>query len=413
MALVEAVYFWPRMRDTVEFYVKTCLVCQQDKAENKQPAGLLEPLLVPERPWESVSLDFISALPDSEGFGSIMVIIDRFSKYGSFVACPRDCTAEGAARAFFKNVVKFWGLPSNIVSDRDSRFTGKLWTELCKTLGTGLNFSTSFHPQTDGQTEWANSLLECYLRHFVSANQENWAKLLDIAQFSYNLQRSEATGKSPFELATGQQPVTPHVLAITHNETRSPEAQKMPKTWEDHADFARICLEKSRKRMKKWADEKRHPLEFKIGDQVLVKLFPQQFKILQSMHKGLIRRYEGPFVVMAKVGKVSYKLDLPDTLKIHPVFHVSMLKQYHEDIKDQSRRHSTRAPPIMTKSYDKEIGEVLSSKVVRKRGVPRQTHFLIKWEGLQILEATWEREDDLWQFKEHLKTFTTTRASPK
>ncbi|KAL1212155.1 hypothetical protein V5N11_028777 [Cardamine amara subsp. amara] len=140
--------------------------------------------------------------------------------------------------------------------------------------------------------------------------------------------------------------------------------------------------------MKKWADEKRRPLEFKIGDLVLVKLLPQQFKIFRSMHKGLIQRYEGPFVVTAKVGKVSYKIDLHNTLKIHPVFHVSMLKQYHEDIEDRSRGHSIRAPPILIKSYDKEIGEVLSSKVIRKRGVPRQTHFLIRWKDLPVLEVT-------------------------
>lgn len=120
--------------------------------------------------------------------------------------------------------------------------------------------------------------LECYLLHFVSATQEDWAKLLDIAQSSYNLQRSEATGKSPFDFATGQQPTTLHSMVIPRNETRSPKAQKMAKMWEDHADFAWACLEKSRKRMKKWADEKRHPLEFKVGDRVLV-----TFPTIQSL----------------------------------------------------------------------------------------------------------------------------------
>ncbi|KAG8368869.1 hypothetical protein BUALT_Bualt15G0091500 [Buddleja alternifolia] len=222
MALLETTYFWPQMKDGVEVYVRTSLVCQQDKTVNQQPAGLLKPLPIPNRPWESVSMDFISALPKSKGFGSIMVIIDRFSKYGSFIACSRDCTTKEAARAFFKNVVKYWGLPKSIISDRDPRFTGRLWTELFKLLGSELCFSTSFHPQTDGQTERVNALLECYLRHFVSANQHDWAKILDVAQFSYNLQRNEATGKSPFELATGQQPLTPHTLAISFDSARCP-----------------------------------------------------------------------------------------------------------------------------------------------------------------------------------------------
>ncbi|XP_052117959.1 uncharacterized protein LOC127747717 [Arachis duranensis] len=126
LALIESSYYWPQMRDEVESYVKTCLVCQQDKIENKTPSGLLEPLPPSERPWESVSLDFISALPKSEGFGSILVVVDRFSKYATFIPAPTDCTAEEVARLFFKNVVKYWGLPKSIISDRDPRFTGRL-----------------------------------------------------------------------------------------------------------------------------------------------------------------------------------------------------------------------------------------------------------------------------------------------
>ncbi|KAG8372062.1 hypothetical protein BUALT_Bualt12G0027500 [Buddleja alternifolia] len=305
-----------------------------------------------------------------------------------------DCTAEEAARAFFKNVVKYWGLPKSIISDRDPRFTGRLWTELFKLLGSDLCFSTSFHPQTDGQTERVNALLECYLRHFVSANQHDWAKILDVAQFSYNLQMSEATGKSPFELATGQQPLTPHTLAISFDSARCPGAAKMAKSWAEQSDLAKSFLEKARRKMKKWADPKRRHLEFNTGDKVLIKLIPQQFKAFRGMHKGLVRKYEGPYPVVAKVGKVSYRLDLPSTLKIHPVFHVSMLRPYQEDEEDPSRGESHRAPPVVTKSFDKEIEEVLSHKVVRRRGVKPTTHYFIKWKGLPESEATWESQDD-------------------
>ncbi|KAK6163843.1 hypothetical protein DH2020_000707 [Rehmannia glutinosa] len=133
--------------------------------------------------------------------------------------------------------------------------------------------------------------------------------------------------------------------------------------------------------MKKWADEKRRPKEYTIGDLVFIKLLPQQFKALRGMHKGLVRRYEGPFTITGKVGKVSYRVDLPDTLKIHPVFHVSMLKPYHVDEEDPSRGYSQRAPPVVTKSYDKDVEEVLMKRIVRRRGVPRRTQYLIKWKG--------------------------------
>ena len=126
-------------------------------------------------------MDFITWLPKSDCFGSIVVVLDRFSKYATLIPASVDCIADEMARLFLKHVVKHWGIPSNIVSDRDPRFTEKFWTELFKLLGSDLNFSTSFHPQSDGETKRANALLELYLRPFVSANQHDWAKLLDVA----------------------------------------------------------------------------------------------------------------------------------------------------------------------------------------------------------------------------------------
>ncbi|XP_072083760.1 uncharacterized protein [Arachis hypogaea] len=410
LALIESSYYWPQMRAEVESYVKTCLVCQQDKIENKTPSGLLEPLPPSERPWESVSLDFISALPKSEGFGSILVVVDRFSKYATFISAPTDCTAEEAARLFFKNVVKYWGLPKSIISDRDPRFTGRLWTELFKLLGSELHFSTSFHPQTDGQTERVNALLECYLRHFVSANQKDWTKLLDIAQFSYNLQRSESTGKSPFEIVTGQQPLTPHSLSSSYS-GKSPGAYHMIKSWEEQADVTRSYLDKAAKRMKKWADKKRRHASYQVGDKVMIKLLPQQFKAFRKVHKGLIRKYEGPFEIIGRVGEVAYKVQLPPSMKIHPVFHVSMLKPYHADQDEPSRGNSSRAPPVVIRSFDKEIEEILANRVVRRRGVPPSIQYLIKWKGLPITEASWETRENLWQFQEHLERYHEQNAT--
>ncbi|XP_062112603.1 uncharacterized protein LOC133823769 [Humulus lupulus] len=252
---------------------------------------------------------------------------DRFSKYSTFVPALTNCTAEVTARLFLKNIVKFWGIPSSIISDRDPRFTGRFWTELFKLLGTDLNFSTSFHPQTDEQTERVNSLVELYLRHYVSANQKNWASLLDVAQFSYNLQRSESTNKSPFELVMGMQPQTP---------------------------------------------------------------------------RALVTRYDGQSPAAFRIGQVVYKLQLPPQLKIHPVFHVSMLKPYHGDEEDPERGVSKRAPTAMTTSYDKEVECVLADREVRKKRIPRYTEYLIKWKNLPDEEASWEPESLLWQFRDHI-----------
>ncbi|KAH0650191.1 hypothetical protein KY284_030103 [Solanum tuberosum] len=154
--------------------------------------------------------------------------------------------------------------------------------------------------------ERINALLECYLRHYVSANQKDWTKLLDTAQFSYNLQRSEATGRSPFELATRQQPNTPQSLPVDAG-LKSPSAYHMAKAWEEQVDLARSYLDKAARKMKKFADRKRRLVDYRIGDQVMIKLNLRQFKSLRSVSESLIRRYEGPFEIIAKAGKISFR----------------------------------------------------------------------------------------------------------
>lgn len=212
----------------------------------------------------------------------------------------------------------------------------------------------------------------------MSANQKDWVRLLDVAQFCYNLQRSESTGHSPFELATGRQPLTPHTIAGGYT-GRSPAAFRFAKDWQEQSDIAKAYLEKAAKRMKKWADMKRRPIEYKEGDLVMVKLQPQQFKVFRKIHKGLIRKYEGPFPILRKVGKVSYRLQLPPKLKIHPVFHASCLKPYHADMEDPSRGVSKRAPMTMTTSFDKEVEYIVADRRVSRRGVQPYTEYLVKW----------------------------------
>ena len=130
---------------------------------------------------------------------------------------------------------------------------------------------------------------------------------------------------------------------------------------------------------------------------MLVKLLPQQFKSLRLVHKSLMRRYEGPFPVLGNVDKVSYRVKLSPRLKIHHVFHVSYLKPYHKDKDDPSRGLSKRAPTAVVTSYDKEIEHFLADRVIRRRGVPPDMEYLVKWKGLPESEASWEPVNALWQ----------------
>ncbi|KAE8671970.1 hypothetical protein F3Y22_tig00111877pilonHSYRG00250 [Hibiscus syriacus] len=266
------------------------------KIELKKPAGLLQPLPIPERPWESISMDFIIGLPHSEGLSSIMVVVDRFSKYGTFIPASKVCPTKEAARLFLKHVV--FPKRSSAIEIPDSR---------------------------------ADSGPKIYLRHYVSATQSDWPKLLDVAQFSYNLQKSEATNRSPFEIVNGQQPLTPNMVIVGY-QGPNPSAYQFAKEWQESYELARACLHKVGKRTKKWADKNRRDVNFQEGDLVLAKLT----NILrnQDRHKGLVRRYEGPFKILKRIGTMAYRLDLPKTIRAHPVLHVSLLKPFHPDEDD-------------------------------------------------------------------------------
>ncbi|KAK3000555.1 hypothetical protein RJ639_020576 [Escallonia herrerae] len=245
-----------------------------------------------------------------EDLGTILVVVDRFSKYASFIATPKYCSAEDITQLFFKYVVKYWGMPQDIVSDRDSCFTGNFWTELFKFFGSQLSMSSSYHPKSDGQMERFNSMLEEYLRHFVSATQKNWVKLLDVAQLCFNSCKSSLTGKSAFEIVNGQQPLLPHIVNVP-NAGKSPKAISFSEEWKQNIDLAHSYLEKAAKRIKKHADKNNRSQEFNVGDKVMVKLLPQDRKFLKGRDSCLLQKYEGPLTIVKKIGKMAYKVDLP------------------------------------------------------------------------------------------------------
>ncbi|CAN6676628.1 unnamed protein product [Malus baccata var. baccata] len=365
------------------------------KPPSKSPYRMLPPELEELRKQLNELLDAGYIQPSKSPYGA-PVLFQR-KKEGSLRLCID-------YRALNKITIKN-KYPLSLIADLfDQLGEARFWKELFKLLGSKLDFSTAFHPQTDGQTERVNALLETYLRHYVSANQRDWAKLLDVAQFSYNLQRSESTRKSPFELAIGQQPLTPNTV-VTGYTGNSPAAFKTAKEWQLAHELARAHLEKASKKMKKWADRKRRNVEFQTGDQVFVKLNASQHKSTRGLHKSLLRKYEGPFPIIKKVGKAAYVVKLPPRLKFHPVFHVSNLKPYHADDEEPSRGESPRAPPLMTEAFDKEVESIEAKRVVVRPRQPKHVEYFVKWKGLPYSEATWEKETSLWQYKDLIETF--------
>jgi hypothetical protein len=193
-------FYWSKMEDDVRDYVRSCDICQGDEASRHKKYGLLQPLDIPYRPWDCISMDFIVALPESDGYDKIWVIVDRLTKMAHFIPLTSGdpSPVSELAKAFAKEIWRLHGLSSEILSDRDSQFTSRFWNELMSNLGVKLKLSTAFRPQTDGQTEIINQILEQYLRHFCSYQQDDWAELLPFAEHALNTPTSEVTKMSPF-----------------------------------------------------------------------------------------------------------------------------------------------------------------------------------------------------------------------
>jgi hypothetical protein len=208
-------------------FVQSCSICQQAKFEHVNLPGLLQPLPVPDKAWSVVSLYFIEGLPKSQGFDSILVVVDKFTKYAHFLPLKHPFTALSVATTYFNSIYKLHGLPEAIISDRDRIFTSNLRQELFKLSDTKLMMSSAYHPQTDGQTKRLNQCLEAYLRCFVHSCPKDWSKWLSLAEFWYNTNFHTALGLTPFEVFYGHPPR--HFGVHDPLESTVPELEAWPK----------------------------------------------------------------------------------------------------------------------------------------------------------------------------------------
>ena len=384
---MKQLFFWAGMKSDVVKFVAKCLECQQVKADHHHRAGLLQPHDIPMLKWEVISMDFMVGLPlTSHRHDSIMVIVDKLTKTAHFIPVKETYDVTDVTRVFINEVVRLHGFPKKIISDRDSRFTSRFWTSLQSALGTQLNLSTAYHPETDGQTERVNQVMEDMLRMYVMDQQTHWEKHLPLVEFAYNNSYHSSIGMPPYEALYGRPCRTP--LSWERLEDRVIIGPELIQEMEEQVVQIRQRLKEAQDRQKSYADAHRIDRSYKVGDAVFVRIRPSKSTIRFGKGTKLSPRFIGPFEILEKVGPVAYRLALPPHLhKTHNVFHVSVLRHYVADVSHKinwkelqvSDEGTIRVEPLLI--LDRRV------KQLRHRLVDQVK---VQWDRYSPGSATWE-----------------------
>jgi len=384
-------FWWPSIKEDIKDYVRSCEICCRSKDTKHKPYGFLKPLEIPDRPWTCISMDFITDLPTSNGFTCILVIVDRFTKMGHFIPFSNVPSSEDTAKAFMNSVFRLHGLPNEILTDRGTQFTSKFWTSICKSLKISTTFSSPFHHQTNGLTERVNSVVEQFLRCYSNFKGSNWYDYLFLAEFCYNNTIQESLKISPFYANYGY---NPRFSPAVPSPIDVPRAEELTTNLSELFKQLKENLKKASAKQEKFANKHRiQPPEFKVNDKVWV----NSSLIIRNKNKKLKPRKLGPYKIIKKISPVSYKIKLPNDIRIHPVIHVSELEPYYED---KFGRKQKPPPPIkINEEEEYEVEEILD-----KRKHYGKIQYLIKWKGYPLSEASWEPESNL-NCPELLKSF--------
>ncbi|GJW94854.1 putative reverse transcriptase domain-containing protein [Tanacetum coccineum] len=404
---LKKLYWWPNMKAEIATYVSKCLTCAKVKIEYQKPSGLLVQPEIPKWKWENITMDFVTKLPrTAAGQDTIWVIVDRLTKSAHFLPMREDDTLEKLTRQYLKEVVSRHGVPVSIISDRDGKFTSHFWKSLHKALGTRLDMSTAYHPETDGQSERTIQTLEDMLRACVLDFGKGWDKHLPLVEFSYNNSYHTSIKAAPFEALYGRKCRSPICWAeVGDSQLTGPEII--------HETTERIVQIKShiqaaRDRQKSYADVRRKPLEFQVGDKVMLKVSPWKGVIRFGKRGKLNPRYIRPFKIIAKVGTVAYRLELPEKLsRVHSTFHVSKLKKCMAD--------EPLAIPLDEIQVDDKLNFIEEPVEIMDREVKRLKQSRIpivkvRWNSRRGPEFTWEREDQMQKKYPHLFTNSAPAA---
>lgn len=396
LELIQREYYWKSIRKDVDRYVRNCDTCRRSRTARHSPFGLLRSLPTPQAPWQDISMDFVVGLPWSNGHDAIWVVADRLTKQRHLVPCRGDVDARELADLFLQWVFRLHGLPETIVSDRGTQFASHFWGRLCERLQIGRRMSTAFHPQTDGQTERLNAVMEQYLRSYVNYLQDDWSSWLPLAEFAANNQASESTQVSPFFALHGYHPrATTDLRPATDPTPGDPEALAAATTLQEIHEHLRAEMSRAQAIQAENGDRRRTPAPiFRPGDWVWL---DARNITTRRPSKKLDHRRLGPYEVLETVGPNAARLRLPDTVRLHPVFHVSLLEHAASD--PLPGQQSPPPPAVIVDGEEEwEVERVLDSRLYYNR-----LQYLVKWKGYDA--PTWQPLADLEHAVEAVRDF--------
>lgn len=399
---LQEIFYWKTLEKDAELFCQTCDVCQKVKVDHRKKMGPLRPAHIPSRPFATVSMDLITGLPPSgpERYTAVLVIVDKLTKFAIIVPTYNQLDQEGFAKLFVERVVNVFGLPERIISDRDPRWATDFWKSVVKHYGGAMAISSSHHPQTDGQTEILNATLEQMLRAYVAENRASWSQWLSVLAFSYNSAVHSSSSYAPNFLLFGYHPrlstsaVVQEIDPASRPFLPSQKAESFIQTLQILRTSARKALVLAQEKQAKAYNKSRRNVEpLRVGDLVLINPHSLKLVDVKGTGKKLVQKTLGPFEIVEVINPMVYRLRLPASYPMHPIFNLEHLKKYHQSPEGFGQR-VTLPPtrPDFDDTPEYEVEAILGHRLTNKATGNRR-EYLVKWKGYEHSENSWISED--------------------